>query len=605
MNYVNPIDLETLLRTPTVDSEHGFDISPDCETVAFSWNKSGQWEIYLLKLHEIIPPKQITNGPGGKFAPKYSPDGSVLLYLLDLDGGESFDIYRCDLQTGLHRNLTPNTPESIQPGVSWSPDGAQIAFQSDRNNIYDTYILPADGGQARLAFQCGEPNEGVFWSPGGTHLAVITLSHGQDLAAYLVPLNGEPAQIISDGAQNLNIQHVCWSPDGKQIAFSVKLADSNKIGIYTLANKEIFWFSAHNNEVESLDWSQDGEHIAYILSKGADTWLAVQEIGRDRPHLVQVASGVHYTPVFTPDSQHLIFIFDNFEHPSDLWELTLSGGGLRQLTQSLPPELLEANFIRPEHIWYPGLDDVNVPALLFKPNNSSDQLPPGIIVMHGGPTWLFQQLWYPIFQHMASRGWVVLCPNYRGSTGYGQTWQTANRFDLGGGDTRDIVAGAEYLISTGLVNPKMIAVTGRSYGGYLTMTCLTQYPEYFIGGSAIVPFLNWFASHDRIREDLQHWDIENMGDPVENYQRWFDASPYFYLDRIQNPVQLICGANDPRCPANDSIEARDRLLSLGKIVDFILYQDEGHIFLKIENVVDHELRRIAFLAALFKSTPVL
>jgi dipeptidyl aminopeptidase/acylaminoacyl peptidase len=247
------------------------------------------------------------------------------------------------------------------------------------------------------------------------------------------------------------------------------------------------------------------------------------------------------------------------------------------------------------------MDDALVPALLFKPNDTGEQLPPGVIVMHGGPTWLFQQLWYPLFQHMASRGWVVLCPNYRGSSGYGQAWQLANRFDLGTGDTRDIVAGAQYLINSGLVNPGMIAVTGRSYGGYLTMTCLTQYPERFIGGSAIVPFLNWFASHDRIRKDLQYWDIENMGDPVENYNRWYEASPYFYLERIQSPVQLICGANDPRCPASDSIEAHDQMLALGKNVDFILYQDEGHIFLKIENVIDHELRRVAFLAKLFES----
>ena len=601
MNSSTPLNLETLLQTPTVDSEHGFDISPDGKTVAFSWNKSGQWEIYLLQLNELIPPRQITFGPGGKFSPKYSPDGTCLLYLLDLDGGEAFDIYRYDHRTGLHQNLTPNTTDSIQPVVSWSPDGSQIAFQSDRDEIFDTYIMPAEGGPARLVFQCGEPNEGVFWSPDGAYLAVITLSDGQNHAAYLVPSTGGLAQAIMDDTQKLNIPYLCWSPDGAQIAFSVELIETYKIGIYFLANQELSWISTHDKEIASPDWAPDGKHLVFILSQGPDTWLAVQEIGQNTPQLVQVASGVHYNPAFTPDSLRVIFIFDNYEHPGDLWEFSILSREFRQLTQSLPEDLLSANFTRPEHIWYPGLDDAPVPALLFKPNDTGEQLPPGVIVMHGGPTWLFQQLWYPLFQHMASRGWVVLCPNYRGSSGYGQAWQLANRFDLGTGDTRDIVAGAQYLINSGLVNPGMIAVTGRSYGGYLTMTCLTQYPERFIGGSAIVPFLNWFTSHDRIRKDLQYWDIENMGDPVENYNRWYEASPYFYLERIQRPVQLICGEHDPRCPASDSIEAHDQMLALGKNVDFILYQDEGHIFLKIENVIDHELRRVAFLAKLFDS----
>jgi len=219
-----------------------------------------------------------------------------------------------------------------------------------------------------------------------------------------------------------------------------------------------------------------------------------------------------------------------------------------------------------------------------------------VVIVHGGPNWLFQVIWYPIIQHMASRGWVVLAPNYRGSTGYGRAWQLANRYDQGGVDTRDVAAGALYLAKSGLADPARIAVTGRSHGGYLTLTCLTQYPNLWAGGSAVVPFLNWFTSHANSREDLQHWDIENMGDPEENYDLWYERSPFFFLERVTAPVQLICGENDPRCPAGESMAARDRLVELGKPVDFILYQGEGHAFLKIENVVDSEVRRTEFLA---------
>jgi dipeptidyl aminopeptidase/acylaminoacyl peptidase len=195
---------------------------------------------------------------------------------------------------------------------------------------------------------------------------------------------------------------------------------------------------------------------------------------------------------------------------------------------------------------------------------------------------------------MASRGWTVLEPNYRGSTGFGRSWQIASCFDMGGVDTRDCAAGAEYLKREKLAD--RIAVTGRSHGGYLTMTCLTQYPDIWCGGSAVVPFLNWFKSHEESREDLQHWNIENMGDPNDNYDKWYSASPYFFLDRVSAPVQLICGAHDPRCPAVESLDARDKLVELGKEVQLLLYQDEGHSFLKMENVIDAEVKRVKFLA---------
>ncbi len=249
----------------------------------------------------------------------------------------------------------------------------------------------------------------------------------------------------------------------------------------------------------------------------------------------------------------------------------------------------------PEEITYPGLDGTPIPALLFK-SAVAGEATPAVIVIHGGPGWHYQMEWYPFMMHLASRGWTVLAPNYRGSTGYGREWQLVNRFDLGGIDTDDVVAGAHYLLDHGLADPRRIAVTGRSHGGYLTMSCLTRYPDLWCAGSAVVPFLNWFTAHENSREDLQHWDLQNFGNPKDNYDLWYERSPFFFLDRVQAPVQLICGENDPRCPASESTQARDKLLEFGKEVDFHLYLGEGHAFLKTENVVDAEVRRVNFLA---------
>ena len=133
------------------------------------------------------------------------------------------------------------------------------------------------------------------------------------------------------------------------------------------------------------------------------------------------------------------------------------------------------------------------------------------------------------------------------------------------------------------------------------MSCMTMYPELFAVGSAVVPFLNWLKSHKNSREDLQHWNIENMGDPEDNKELWIARSPYFFLDKVNAPVQMICGANDPRCPASESIDARDKLVELGKEVELLLYKDEGHSFLDTENIIDSEVRRVEFLAKVLEN----
>jgi dipeptidyl aminopeptidase/acylaminoacyl peptidase len=617
-----PLDFERLMRVPYINPDTGFEISPDGRFVAFSWNRSGQWEIYQLRLDHPDDLRQITSGPGAKFRPRYSPDNLFLCYALDLDGSESFDICVCNLAQKLHFNLTPATPFAIQPNVCWSSDGKSIAIITNQSGRFSTYILPLafsekvePAAAPQLIFDRSGPHEDVLWSPDGSYLAVVCESTASDYATYIVPVPLEYAndnrrvqpgerilpklRIISEQGEPINAKQVCWSPDGARLAFSSDLHGNYDIGIFELSSGQVVWVTSGKGDKGFPDWSADGKRLTYVYCEGPDSWVAVLELGRAAPALYHLEPGVHASPLFTPDSRRIVFAFDNPRRPDDLWLLNLESGQSRSLTHSLPPEFSPEEFIMPRHIEYPSLDGRSVPALLYQPDKRTDGanqgLPPAVIVIHGGPTWLFQFLWYPLMTYLASLGYVVLAPNYRGSSGYGREWQLANRYDMGRGDTMDVAAGVGFLVKGGLADPARIAVTGRSHGGYLTMSCLTEYPKLWACGSAVVPFLNWFTSHANSRQDLQHWDIENMGDPGKNAKLWRERSPFFFLRRVQAPVQLICGANDPRCPASESSAARDVLLALGKPVDYVIYPDEGHAFLKIENVVDHELRRVAFL----------
>jgi dipeptidyl aminopeptidase/acylaminoacyl peptidase len=593
------IPLDSLLKVPYIDAYEGFDISPDGRWLAFSWNLSGQWEIYLLDMTANTQPCKVSVGAGAKFAPRWSPDGKRLAYALDPDGAERFDIYIYDRASDSHTNLTPDTPETIQPGFSWSPDGKWIALASDRSGRFDTYVISTQGGTPRLLLDAPYPDWKVKWSPDGDWIAVVLQADGQDFQTSLVPSEGGEPVVVADQGVPLNTREIAWSPNGDYLAFSADPTSAFRIGLFHLPTRQVSWLTDSAGDQEMPAWSKDGMHIACIATHAADSALEIISLQDRSVSTYKVAPGMHSRPLFTPDDQGVLFTFNNPQHPDDLWLLNLENGTLHQLTHSLPAWLDPVALVIPQHIHYASQDGQRVPALLYQPHGDQPN-PPAVIYIHGGPNWLTYITWDPLLQHMLSRGWVVLAPNYRGSTGYGREWQQASRFDLGGKDTQDIVWAADYLAIQQLADPQRIVVTGRSYGGYLTMTSMTQYPDRWAGGSAVVPFLNWFTGHDNVRQDLIFWDLENMGDPVEHRQRYYDRSPFFFLDRIQAPVQLICGAHDPRCPANESVQARDRLIELGKRVDFKLYEDEGHSFLKTSNVIDARQRQIEFLASILE-----
>ncbi len=621
------LDLTQLLRVPHIDSGLKFDISPDGQSLVFAWNKTGKWELWQMSLqgghlprrsnpqhneetlaphasagvasleeHSLVMTLDID---GAKCSPKFSPDGTMLAYALDIDGSESYHIVVYDLNTNISTDLTPQIAYAHQPNFSWSPDGKILAVLSDKHGQFALHLLHLDGTPGRMIKNVFHPCWDVSWSPDGQWIAIEAESTASDRSIYVMPINrphktgkGKATKVPTTELK-LNAQNPVWSPDSKFLAFSGENGEWHDIGVFNVENQEITWVNESIGDDTQPAWSRSGDTIGWVHSEGAQTSFQFKK-GSDVVQQKKVGDGVHYFPQFTEEG--VVILYEDPRRPCDLWKINLENDSIQQLTNSLSEELQGAEFIQPEEVFYPGKDGTQIPALLYRAKDSTR----AVIEIHGGPNWLYQFLWDPMMSYMVSRGWTVLAPNYRGSSGYGKKWQNASRYDMGGVDTDDCAAGANYLIENQLADKDKIAVTGRSHGGFLTMTCMTMYPELWVAGSAVVPFLNWFKSHKNSREDLQHWNIENMGDPQDNKELWHSHSPYFFLDKVSAPVQLICGGNDPRCPASDSLDARDKLVELGREVELLLYKDEGHAFLAIENVIDAEMKRMEFLAKALK-----
>jgi dipeptidyl aminopeptidase/acylaminoacyl peptidase len=591
--------ISQLLRIPSVSPWGGnLDVSPDGKYAAVAWNKSGAWEIWLIPL-DGKRPKRITGGPESKSAPRFSPDGKRLAFLQDHEGDENFDVHLYDLGTGKTRNAMPDTPDALYDLISWSPDGEAIALISNRPGIFAAHVLDLTTGELHRLSHHPYSDVDVAWSPDGAHIAVVANTQGQDANIFVLPARGGPERPLTVDGLPVDAAWPHWSPDGRRLAFVSWMHGKADIGVWELETDEVDWISTGKWDEEGPSWSPDGRQLVHTINRDGEVSLVIVDVASGRRRKAAIEPGYHTDARFTPDGRSLLAVFHNARRPGDLWKLDLASDKWTQLTHSLPSSIKPRDFILPEVVRWKAPDGLTIPGLLFQPKGKM-RTGPALLYVHGGPSWQTMNFWYPMIQVYLSEGWTVLCPNYRGSTGYGKAFQTANRFVLGQADIADIVAGADYLIRKGLADPKQIAITGASYGGYMTMVGLTRYPDRFAAGSAVVPFLNWFTEFDSEREDLRYWDLQNMGDPEKDAARFREASPIFFLDRVQAPVQMIAGANDPRCPAAQSRQADEELTRLGKAHETIIFPDEGHGFLKLKNKLTAYQRQMKFLRKYLK-----
>ncbi|WP_241191371.1 alpha/beta hydrolase family protein [Deinococcus psychrotolerans] len=253
----------------------------------------------------------------------------------------------------------------------------------------------------------------------------------------------------------------------------------------------------------------------------------------------------------------------------------------------LPAEYGDVNptdFVPGEYLRYPAADGLEVPAILYRPRElEKGKQYPALIHAHGGPTAQFFRGFDAQAQFLADRGYLVLCPNVRGSSGYGVTWRDANLMDWGGRDLADIAAGAEYLKSLPEVDGKRLGIFGGSYGGYLSYMAVVKQPELFKVGVPIVGITNLpqlYEDNSRVMPQLGYYFRTMMGDPVENAELWRDRSAITHAADLKAHLLMMHGTNDPRCPVNQARGFRDALTANGRKegrdFEYVEFADEGH-----------------------------
>ena len=614
------LSIEKLYMTRQVG---GATWSPDGKTVAFISNLSGRNNLWLVN-SEGGWPTQLTVSDERQTSPTWSPDGKWIAYISDYEGDEQSDIFLVSPKTGQVMNLT-NTREIAEEEPAWSSDGRYLAYMVKPKtssvfeiDVYDTVLR--DVKHLTTGTAADRMNVSPIWSADGAFIVYTQeQAKGTDSNIFIVDVANAQSTLLTphDGEKTYSANDV--SPDGKTVLITSNAADGyNNVGLLDIASKKIHWVTQDKWEISGENFSPDGKLVTYTANVDGNTDIYLYDVAAGKSHALDLPKGVNFVAGrpsgFTRDGARMLYVHNGPTAPGDLWVHNLAeskskGNSVRagtpaphlnlQLTHSLVGGVRSEDMVEPALVHYPTKDGKwTISAFVYVPYNlPRNGQHPAIVYVHGGPTAQTVNSFNRFVQYMANQGYIVIAPNYRGSTGYGKEFQQANLFDMGGGDLQDVLGAAEWIKQTGYVDPKKLILMGGSYGGYMTMMGVTKAPEIWAAGVPIVPFVNWVTEIQNEDPVLQQSDLATMGDPEKNKALYEDRSPIHFVDRIKAPLYLLAGGNDPRCPKSEAQQVVDAVKKRGGVVEYKVYENEGHGFAKVENQIDAYRRVSEFLKA--------
>jgi len=541
------------------------------------------------------------SGVGSLGAPQpiWSPDGNWVAYTSDKGG--SPDIWLWSVQDARDIRLTNLSARAT--GLAWSPDGRWIAFAGDRFGNMDIWIVSVPSGEVyRLTNDTlyeGYPT----WAPDGDRLLYVRM--GERWVDHDVievdPDGGNPRVVVSDTnffdyRAGLAFGAALVSPDGDRVLFRSKRSGWLNFWVIPRKGGDPRQIAAANYDQTGARWSPDGRSILYTESRdGTHSLRVVSADGGEPRVIVDPDVGAVGRPEWSPDGESISYTFETPTRPADLFVMSVASGETQRLTSSVPVGL-EDRLYTPEKVTYPSSDGLMIHAYLYRPVNAgSGERVPGVMWIHGGPTSQFDDQFrrHQQVHYFAQRGYAVLLPNIRGSSGYGLEFEDMNNECWGHCDLEDVVAGAEYLKTLPFVDADKIGVTGTSYGGIMTMSAVAFAPGVFQAAISLSGYGDMTDFHKTVQE-LQHIKLleYELGPYPENEAVYLKSSPIFKVHQVTTPTFVIQGEGvaagwritegQPQAALNFA-----RMLDQQyKIVRYKAYAGEGYYVYGRQNTID-------------------
>jgi len=614
-------DKYTIQQYLNIRSAGSPSLAPDGKRLFYLTNVTGTSQIWMIDLPNGQP-KQITNYDDNIGFVRYSPKGDALVFGKAKGGDENTQFFWMKSDGSGIKELT-NLPKVRHNFGDWSEDGAKIYYSSNKRNpqFFDIYAMSVADGKEELLYQQDGSNSFADASDNGDK--IIISRSGTELSLdnnlYLYDVKTKKETLLTPHKDASEFGDVEFLPDGDSIIFTSN--QDREFSVMTQIDnlgspKTNYLFTIkpeQNWDTEGIAFPESGSHFAYTLNREGFSELHLRKFEvNGKPLITHIlaedetvklpAQGVVGGLNFSEDGKKLAFTFNSSKNNSDIWLYDLEKKSLTQITKSERSGIDQNSFIEPQLIKFKSFDGREIPAWYYIPQNITKPLKgvnvffevnglttskmttlPVIVSVHGGPEGQERPTFNPLYQYYLSRGYAILATNVRGSTGYGKTFTHLDDVRLREDSVKDLAYSVEWLKKEGGADAKRIAVMGGSYGGYMTMAAITLYPDLWAAAVNTVGIVNWetflknTSGYRRRQREVEYGMLDKDIDFLRT------ISPMAKVDKIKTPLFVIHGKNDPRVPYTEAEQVVKALKDRKAIVEYKLFDDEGHGISKLKN----------------------
>lgn len=565
-------------------------LSPDGQKIAFIWDRDDLSDIYQLSISKSWPQRISTHRDPVAYwddeIPRWSPDGAWLAFTMD------DHIHISPAEGKIPKKISDFAVAASSP--IWMPDSKHLIISVERYDATQLLITDRDGHWPKALT---DDRTGDAWdarpSPDGGTIAYVyrPFSDLNRLDIRLIRLESGQINTLVGHPQEKNY-FPRWSPDSQKLAYLSQKTGFFEIWLLDPKSGQTDQLTHLGKDVSEIAWSPDGKKLACIINRDGSFELSLLTLETGEMKTLHNTTGVHANLNWTPDHQ-LTFEFETPIQPPDIYSFHPESGQITQLTFSAIPALVNNHLIMPEVIHYTSQDGLQVPGFLYRPAKMNHA---GLVNPHGGPSDQYGFYWDIFAQYLVAKGYTLLAPNYRGSTGYGREFERLNYDNWGIGDTQDCLAAGKYLASLPGIDPQKLAIFGGSYGGYMTNCCLARDPQYiFSCGIAKFGDANLVSSWAQCNRHLRLYSEIFLGHPASKNKVYFEGSPLYQVENVKKPILILHGLEDDVVPPQASEEWVEALKKHGKTFEYKTYAKEPHGFLRRANQIDVYTRMERFL----------
>jgi dipeptidyl aminopeptidase/acylaminoacyl peptidase len=627
-------------RLASVRSYTGFDfLKKDPSWLIYIADTNGQFNVWrqrssLSSNGEPYASYQLTNFIDDAVRHIFpSPVDNSIIFFADHQGTENFQIYKIeDVFYSWPERITQNSKVRYEWGTEcFSRNGKYIAYGSNEDNpsnmlvyIRDINNLGSDN-RTNETF-CITDKEGWYipgyWSPDNKKLNCSQLATLSDYAIWVLNIeNREMVKVVPsrDDMQKGRFTVGPWSLDGKGFYVISDLErEFANLAFYDTEKSKLEWILTPQHDIELVDLSSDGTTLAWTENVDGYSSIFTKNLRNGQVEEITNLSsiGVIEDLKLFPDGKRIGIMMTTPTSPSDIYAIDRdmdkeegknnnnnnNKNNIQKISHSFLANIPESQLIKPDLIRYKSFDGLEVSAFLYKPNsvNNKSKKLGAVLSVHGGPTAQERPLYdySGLYQYLANNGLTVIAPNFRGSTGYGKSFEKKIYHDWGGNELQDLEYAIKWLKSQDWIDANRIGVFGASFGGFATLSCITRLSQYnwkaavdIVGPSNLVTF---------VKAVPEHWKRfmgELVGDPQKEEYFLKERSPINYVDNINPTTSLLViqGANDPRVVKNESDQIVEKLRSKRLDIEYMVFEDEGHGFTKYSNLVKALKKSAEFL----------